>query len=60
LLWTISASMCATTSAAKSKQAQKELGLIFDSFYRGKLNSKFYSPQKLDFFLIIFLGWNKF
>jgi hypothetical protein len=31
------------------------LGLILPgSFYRGNLNSDFYSPQKLDFFLILF------
>jgi hypothetical protein len=34
---------------------QNGLGLILPgSFYHGKLNSDFYSPQKLAFFLIIF------
>jgi hypothetical protein len=28
--------------------------ILAGSFYRGKLNSDFYSPQKLDFFLILF------
>jgi hypothetical protein len=37
------------------KRDRPGLGLILpDSFYRGKLNSDFHNPQKLDFFLILF------